>query len=346
MTAVAPAPSDTRPPSGPSQGSGVFWKASTQDEQYWDDYIAARPKYTGDFYDRIIEYYKTHNPSPSEQSIAHDVGTGPGQVAAELCKHFDKVVASDTNATHTDVAAIRNEASGLNKKIAWVDVAAEDLGSHYPAQSTALVTAAECLPLLDVSRAMNAFAHLLKQDGTLAVWFYGRPCFSDPATAAKCQPVLNQIIDLTFENIIKSADGPSKANWKRSTDTLYSFLDNVPFPATTWRDVHRYKWNSHLPLSVVGPNACNYTIETESRIDPTRETVIEENDPSFWQESWNIKELRRFVEALLPNIDQLKAQGLLAHVEPKYKELESCMGGPSEKKSISWPVVLILATRV
>ena len=123
-----------------------------------------------------------------------------------------------------------NEASCLDIKIVWIDVAAENLGSYRPARSKALVTAAECLPLLDVSRAI--FAHLLKHDGRLEAWFSGRLCFSDP---------VNQVIYLTFENIIKSADWPSKANWKRSTDALYGFLDDFLFPATIWRDVRRYK---------------------------------------------------------------------------------------------------------
>lgn len=326
--------------------SGMFWKATTYKEQYWDGYLAARPKYSSDFYERIVDYYKAHNPSPPTPTVAHDVGTGPGQVASELCKYFDKVIASDPNSTHLAVASARNEKSGLNHKITWTEVSAEDLNSHYPAGSASFLAAAECLPLLDVPRALNTFAHLLHPSGTLAAWFYGRPVFSEPTVAAKCQPILNDIIDLTFEKVIKGAPPAHKTTWKRSTDTLYSFLDNVAFPAETWRDVYRFKWNPHLPLSVVGPNACDYPIEPSSCIDPEREKVVEAKDPHFWEEVWDISEVRRFVECLLPNIEELKSKGVYDHVEAKYKELEEAMGGANAKKEITWPVVLILATRV
>jgi ubiquinone/menaquinone biosynthesis C-methylase UbiE len=324
----------------------MFWKATTYNEPYWDGYLAARPTYSSDFYDRVIEYYRTHNPSPPAPNIAHDVGTGPGQVAAELCKYFDTIIASDANSTHLAVASTRNEKIGLNSQISWTKVSAEDLHSCYPASSATFLAAAECLPLLDVPRALNTFSHLLQPNGTLAAWFYGRPAFADPALAAKGQPILNDIIDLTFEKVIKGRPSAHKATWKRSTDTVYSFLDNVAFPADTWRDVYRHKWNPHLPLSVIGPNACDYPIEPSSCIDKSREKIIEEQDLHFWEEMWDISEVRRFVECLLPNIEELKGQGVYDHVEVKYTELEEAMGGPDIKWGFTWPVVLILATRV
>lgn len=325
--------------------SGMFWKAETRNDPYWDAYLAARPKYSADFYNKMIEYYEAHNSLPSGQSIAHDVGTGPGQVAAELGKYFDRVVASDPNATHLAVAEARNEESGLNRKIEWRSLAAENLKSDYSAGSAAFLAAAECLPLLDVPRAMDTFAHLLRPDGTLAAWFYGRPHFADANAAAACQPILNAIIDATFAPIIQSGDEATTAVWKRSTDTLYSFLDNIALPEATWRDVYRHKWNPHLPLSVVGPDACNYAIEASSAIEQPREKVVEQTDPTFWEEDWNVDEVRRFVECLLPNIESLKAQGFYRHVDEKYDQLAEAMGGRHVKQPIMWPVVLILATR-
>ncbi|KAL4940982.1 hypothetical protein BDV06DRAFT_223584 [Aspergillus oleicola] len=338
----------SNPPSVSQKGGdpSMFWKAETYNEPYWDGYLAARPKYSADFYARIIEYYRNHNPTPPSNSTAHDVGTGPGQVAAELTKYFDAIIASDPNATHLAVAATRNEASCANEKIAWTKVAAEELKDHYPAGSASFLAAAECLPLLDVPRALDTFAYLLSPGGTLAAWFYGRPCFSEPEFETKCQPILNDIIDLTFAVVIKGGPAAHKDTWKRSTDTVTSFLDNVAFPATTWRDVYRHKWNPHLPLSVIGQNACNYPIEPGSVIDETREEVVEEVDSHFWAESWDISEVRRFVECLLPNIEELKGKGLLDHVEEKYAALEQEMGGAGAKREITWPVCLILATRM
>lgn len=321
-----------------------FFKASTYNESYWDDYMAARAKYSPDFYDRIFAYHKTHNPSQTS-GVAHDIGTGPGQVAAEVCKHFDTVIASDTNSTHLAVAATRLEKAGLKDKVTWTESGAEDLSSKYPAGSASLLTVAECLPLLDVPRAMNTFAHLLQSDGTLAVWFYGRPAFSEPEFAEKCQPLLNDCIDLTFEPLIKGGNDYAKAAWKSATDTCESWLDNVALSPDAWRDIYRYKWNPQLPMPVVGPNAYDYVVEPSSVVDEATEKVVKEEDPKFWAESWDVGEVRRFIECLIPSFEELKAKGMYDHIEPKYQELERAMGGKDAKRALTWPVVLILATR-
>ncbi|KAL8921018.1 MAG: hypothetical protein Q9208_005909 [Pyrenodesmia sp. 3 TL-2023] len=324
---------------------GNFFKAATCDEAYWNDYMAARAKYSSDFYDRILTYYKSHHDVCQTPAVAHDIGTGPGQVAEELCKHFDTVIASDTNSTHLAVAATRLEKAGLKDRVTWTPCGAEDLASAYPPGTASLLTVAECLPLLDVPRAMAAFAHLLQPEGTLAIWFYGRPAFSEPEFAAECQPILNEILDLTFEKVIKGANSVHKAAWKSAADTLESWLDDVHLSPDLWHDIYRYKWNPHLRMPVSGPNACDYPIEATSNIDAERETVIEQEDPHFWAESWNVDEVRRFVECLIPIFAEKKAQGEYEHIEPKYLALERAMGGKDAKRMFTWPVVLILATR-
>ena len=307
------------------QDSGNFFKASTYNETYWDNYMAARAKYSSGFYDLIFTYYKTHYSSQTK-GVAHDVGTGPGQVAAELCKHFDKVIASDTNSTHLAVAATRLEKAGLKDKVTYTESGAEDLSSKFPPGSAGLLTVAECLPLLDIPRAMNTFAHLLQPDGTLAIWFYGRPAFSEPEYTATCQGILNEILDLTFEKVIKGGNTVHKAAWKSATDTLESWLDNVALSPDVWRDIYRYKWNPHLPMPVVGPNACDYPIEPTSNVDGETEKVVKEEDSQFWVESWDVEEVRRFIECLIPSFEVQKAKGYYQHIEPKYLELERAMG--------------------
>ncbi|KAL8901599.1 MAG: hypothetical protein Q9207_005126 [Kuettlingeria erythrocarpa] len=335
-----------KPSNAPDADHGNFFKATTYDEAYWDDYMAARAKYSSDFYDRIFAYYNAHHDASSQtQAVAHDIGTGPGQVAAELCAHFNTVIASDTNSTHLAVAAARLARAGLKDRVTWTPSGAEDLANQYPPASASLLTVAECLPLLDVPRAMTTFAHLLQPQGTLAVWFYGRPAFSEPEFAATCQPILNEILDLTFEKAIKGSSPVHKAAWKSAADTLESFLDDVHLSPDVWRDVYRYKWNPHLPMPVSGPNACDYPIEPSSNIDTETETVVEQKDPQFWAESWDVDEVRRFVECLIPVFAEKKANGEYEHVEPKYLALERAMGGKEAKRAFTWPVVLILATR-
>lgn len=135
---------------------GKFWRSTDYDEAYWDAYVAARPQYPTKLYDLIIEYHRQHNHHSSGWTLAHDVGTGPGQMAGELCKNFSTVVGSDANDTHTAVAAIRLK--HLASQLSWSNYAAEDLGNHYPLGSANLTTVMEAIPLMDIPRAMASYS--------------------------------------------------------------------------------------------------------------------------------------------------------------------------------------------
>ncbi|KAI4251198.1 MAG: hypothetical protein LQ352_005001 [Teloschistes flavicans] len=88
-----------------TEDTSNFFQRPEYSEEYWDTYLAARPAYSQSFYQSIYSY---HRRLPSAQfQTAHDIATGPGQVAAELSDHFDHVIASDLNPTHLEVAAHR-----------------------------------------------------------------------------------------------------------------------------------------------------------------------------------------------------------------------------------------------
>lgn len=324
--------------------SGNVFRMAEYNEAYWEEYMSVRADYSDDFYEQIIEFHKAHNQGRTE-GVAHDVGTGPGQVATELAKHFDLVVGSDTNDAHIAIAANRVKDSDLRNRITWDFSGAEDLWMRHPPRSASMLTAAECLPLLDVPRAMNSFAELLRPGGTLAIWFYGRLHFSEPEYAAKCQPIFNDIIDMTFARSMKNGNQAVKDAWKNACDTLESWLDNVAMPSDVWQNVHRYKWNTHLAMTPTGPNACDFPIEVSSAVDEREEKIIKLEDPRLWEKNWNHEKLRKFVDHMVPSFQELKENGAFQHIEPKYQELEEAMGGKDAKRSFTWPVVLILATR-
>ncbi len=71
----------------------------------WENYLAQRPDYTASmFYDLVWAYHKRHSDC---YVLAHDVGTGPGNVAEVLAKRFQRVVASDPSKFHIDTAEHR-----------------------------------------------------------------------------------------------------------------------------------------------------------------------------------------------------------------------------------------------
>ncbi|KAL8744212.1 MAG: hypothetical protein Q9190_003519 [Brigantiaea leucoxantha] len=319
-----------------------FFKRADYSEEYWDRYLAARPEYDQPFYQCIYDYHQSHN---GLTETALDVGTGPGQVAAELSSRFSRVIATDINTTHLSVAEHRLGpliTSHNKKKVSLVQCSAEDTANTLAPCSTDLIAAAECLPLIDADRAIEAFSRVLKPHGTLAIWFYGRPIFAEPEFAKTCQPLLESILDLSFGKVIKKVEGPElRAGWKRATDRMASFLDDVDLRGDEWRDVERWKWNSEHAMPFYGPEACDFEITSSSAVGP-EEKVIERQEAGFWERRWDLEGVKRFVQVNLPTFDEKSRD---ERVESKYQELEVAMGGEGAIRKITWPVVLILASK-
>jgi trans-aconitate 3-methyltransferase len=328
-----------------SDSDGNIFRSEAYDEAFWDNYMSTRAKYSPEFYHQILDYHRTHNNSTTK-GVAHDVGTGPGQVAAGLSKHFDWVIGSDNNNTHLAVAAARLGNLGeARNNITWQVCPAEQVASLGPSGSASFITAGECMHLIDKPRAMGAFAQLLRSNGTLAIWFYGPPGFAEPKFAPTCQPILTSLLNETFGAVIKDSPPAAMAAWKAVSETLESWYDNVSLSADLWKDVKRYKWNTHLPMSAPVPSACPYDVERTSAIDERNETVIESEDMKLWTEHWDVSQIQALIEAVVPSFEAKKAEGAYDHLEPRYRELEKVMGGVGVKRDLTWPLVLILATR-
>ena len=311
-----------------------IFKVLNFDEAYWDKYLIARPKYSeGGFYAKSLTYHERH---AGQYWVAHDVGTGPGQVAAVLSTHFETVVASDVNQTHLDVCKHRKGPSERN--ITFILCPGEDIASHVPAASADAVFSGEALALMDTKKALDAFARVLKQNCTLAIWYYGRPIFADP----KFQRIYDKIVNVLFGSIVRGG-GSVNTEWKTTTDVMASWFDSVHFEESQWKDLERYKWNTHGKMTFYDEEACNFTFDVTSAIGE-KEKVVEETDGGLWAESWNVDEVRRFVHVNLPGF---AAQGLLNDpaVADLFEQLEVAMGGKEVKHTIGWPVVLLLATK-
>ncbi|KAL8665433.1 MAG: hypothetical protein Q9168_007705 [Polycauliona sp. 1 TL-2023] len=265
-----------------------FWKVAASDHEFWDAYVATRPNYSEPFYNIIHDYHASHSTS---HDIAHDVGTGAGKVVEELTRHYAHVIASDTDPDHLAVAKARLSAHPQlhDARISYTHAKAEDLASHHPPASADMVAAAECIVLMDRDPGLRSFATLLKPNGTLAAWFYGRPTFSDPALLTSAQPVLDQIMAVNWQKVIgvETGDGrstprPRRAwGFKRCADAMDSWLDFLPFDSQQWTDVKRYKWNTHGTLPFFGKEACGYAIEPESCVQAGEE-VIELEDAGYF----------------------------------------------------------------
>lgn len=100
-----------------------------------------------------------------------------------------------------------------------------------------MITVANFIAMIDVTKAFTGFVKLLISGGTLVVWEYGRPIFAKGKGQERSQDFFRRIWAKAFDlspPINCPPFGPSYT-------TAASWLDNIAFPAETWKDVQRIK---------------------------------------------------------------------------------------------------------
>ncbi|KAL9119055.1 MAG: hypothetical protein Q9187_004394 [Circinaria calcarea] len=331
---------------------GNFWRVdSGSEDAYWDAYEATRPNYAdSSFCEHMYTYHTSKSSLPTASfavspsfGVAHDVGCGSGVASGEFARRFQHVIASDNNASSLDAARRRLTVTLPANKLSFLECRGEELVLYHPPQSADFIGAAECLPLMDAPIALSGFARLLKPGGTLAIWFYGRPHFSEPEYKASCQLLFDFIMDRSFAKVIKGGGPERKAAWKKAADGMASWLDYLDFSTGQWELVQRWKWNSKsAKMGFFGPEACDFNIEPTSSIGETDE-VIEKEDSEMWKGTWNVQGVKNFVKVSFPNFkEKVEAD---SEIERCFGKLTEAMGGEDAVRSYTWPVVLILATR-
>lgn len=277
-------------------------------------------------------------------AIAHDVGTGPGNIAARLAAYFEQVVGSDINegALEAAPAVVPHEAL---KRMSFVHSPAETLHQTVPAQyggqgTTDLLTVSECMPLLDAPSALKSFHALLRPGGTLAIYFYGPAVFTD-GNADACNTIYDRIATriCTFNQPMKGT--PGFPFHLRAGEALLSELDSLAIPAEEWEAVERVKWNCDHPLLFNSKSGFDFDWTPVDRRNP-QERTIEIPDRSFWQHHWGVGEIRSYLDSVYPNWRD-KAGDKAAELEPLFEELSQAMN--HEKRLITFPLVLVLATK-
>lgn len=325
-------------------------------EDYWKGYLSTRPTYGTDFYQLIYDYHARHSTHPSTFSLAHDVGAGPGHVSRKLASRFSHVVVSDKDRSVVDYARrnlsstgnVQNttKLSSCSSQFSYMVSGGEDLWQIAAPESADLIVCALMFPLMNTSSAMDCFRRLLKPNGTLAVWFYGRAHFAEPEYLSTCQPLLDRLINHHFSRVIGAQSGEGSEQWKRTTNRIASWLDYLPFDKRHWYGVERRKWNkTWAEMGFFGHEACHFSIkpavyDKKRNNLPTveEETVIELEDRNLWKKDWTACEVRQFVRFIFPFPFSFDLHDKA--VESVWSDLEQEMGGPEARRAFSWPAVL------
>lgn len=328
---------------------------------FWSGYIKTRPSPSAGFFDLINEYHAAH--SDGRTAVAHDVGTGPGNIAQRLLSHYDHVVGSDINDSALAAATPMASREDQNR-LTFVHAPAEELAtapipSALGVGNTDLVVASECMPLLDAPRALQAFHTLLRPHGTLAIYFYGRPIFVDD-DAEELNAAYENLATHAFRCLLPIKDTPGFPISQRGLEGLVSGLDNIAVPASDWEAVQRYKWNFHHPLLYHNGDAFDFTPAPVDRRGPHEMEERSVVDLGFWAEDWDADRIEQFVLSVYPGVrDKAVYPGFRDKAGgPRYKELQELvddlrkrmcvgggLGGKRGTRKVTFPVVLILATR-
>lgn len=206
-------------------------------------YTQFRPRYPAELFAYLASLVEQHD-------CAWDCGTGNGQAAVDLAKHFSRVVATDPSANQIAHAT-------ANDRVEYLVAAAE--ACPLPNDSVDLVTVAQAVHWFDRPRFYSEVRRVARSGGVLAVWSYGLATITpevdrlvgelyEPIVGAYWPPERRLIEEryATIEFPFKEVTGPSFAMTAAWTlDDLLGYLG-------TWSSVVRYRQEHGVdPISLI-----------------------------------------------------------------------------------------------
>lgn len=186
-------------------------------------YAQYRPGYPAE----LFAYLATLTP---RHDVALDCATGSGQAAIGLAGHFALVVATDGS-----VAQLRS--ARPHPRIIYMGNLAEQPAVREA--SVDLVVAAQAAHWFDHARFHPGARRVLRPDGALAIWTYGRVIID---------PAIDAVVRRFYEGVV----GPYWPPERRHVESAYREL---PFP---WREVAapafelRLEWNLDSLIGYIG----------------------------------------------------------------------------------------------
>lgn len=163
-----------------------------------DLYVKYRPQYPSELYSYLQGLTEEHQ-------LAWDCGTGNGQAALGIAKHYARVVATDPSEEQ-----IRN--AFPHKNVFYSVKTAEHSGLQD--QSVDLITAANALHWFDFERFNKEANRVLKPGGVIAAWGYGNPSHSEE---------IDRVITHFHDEIIG-------AYWLPENRLVEKKYSTIPFP--------------------------------------------------------------------------------------------------------------------
>lgn len=183
------------------------------------------------------------------RQLAWDCGTGSGQSALALTRHFEHVIATDVSAQQ-----IRN--AHADSRIEYRIGRAETSGLN--AQSVDLISVAQAFHWFQLDAFSEEAARVAKPGGVLAVWCYG---------LAKISPAVDAAVERLYRNVLGAYWEPERAhveNGYRDLNPPFQELQAPSFPMSA-------EWSLENYLGYLGTWSALRKYRTETQTDPLPE---------------------------------------------------------------------------
>ena len=159
-------------------------------------YKKYRPKYPAALYTEILNLVEN-------KTACWDCGTGNGQVALQLSKHFEKVYATDISQKQIDLAEKRDNifyTVGRGEETAFED------------NSFDLITVAQAIHWFDFTAFNQEVKRVAKNGAIISIWGYG---------LLRIEKEIDALMDEFYHNIMGQYWDPER----RHVDNAYVWID-------------------------------------------------------------------------------------------------------------------------
>jgi hypothetical protein len=164
------------------------------------EYARYRPAYP----DSLFAYLASVAPG---RSLAWDCGTGSGQAAVGLVRHFERVIGTDPSAEQLAEAT-------PHARVEYQRSSAEDGPRVASVPGVDLVTVAQAVHWFSLSSFYERVNEVVRPGGVVAVWCYGLPDIT---------PALDAVIDRFYHDVL----GP---HWPSGVSAVEAGYARLSFP--------------------------------------------------------------------------------------------------------------------
>ena len=219
------------------------------------EYSFSRPKYP----DELFRFLAATTPN---HELVWDCATGNGQAAIELCKYFDKIIASDASKKQ-----IQNKFERQNILYGVFPAEKANIANN----SIDLITVAQGLHWFNFEQFYSEVRRVAKKEAIIAAWSYAMH---------KITPEIDKISDrLDFDGDILGG------YWAKEIRYVQEDYKTIPFPfeeITAPKFTISTKWNLVQLLNYMDTWSAIQKYRSEKDADPL--TLIKKEIKPYWKD--------------------------------------------------------------